>query len=149
MSTGRNDKDKSNEDRPVKDIADPAKSVVGNVSAKRALDEMKSLEVKSALVIDEQGELLGSVSKDKINRKVGGLGHDPKTAPIEPQMEKDVTNCFEDQTIGEAKQIMLEAKVPEVAVVTREKRLVGTTNLEAIAQEKDRQDSESEEKSNS
>jgi hypothetical protein len=39
---------------------------------------------------------------------------------------------LEDQTVAEAEQIMLDAKVAEVPVVTREKLLVGTTNLEAI-----------------
>jgi Mg/Co/Ni transporter MgtE len=69
-----------------------------------------------------------------MNRKVGGLGHDPKTEPVEAQVGKKNVYCFEDQTVAEAKQIMCDAKVAEVPVVTREKLLVGTTNLEAIAQ---------------
>src|SRR5207244_498717 len=43
--------------------------------------------------------------------------------------------CFEDQTVAEAEQIMLDANVAEAPVVTREKLVVGTTSLEAIAQE--------------
>ena len=43
--------------------------------------------------------------------------------------------CFEDQTIAEAEQMMLHAKLGKVPVVTREKLLVGTINIEAIAQE--------------
>jgi CBS domain-containing protein len=141
MPTDKNDKTTNSEDRPVKDITEPAKSVLNDgVSAERALDKMKAQETDSSLVTSQRGELLGSVSKDKINRKVGGLGHDPKTEPVGPQLETNVTDCFEDQTIGEAKQIMLDAKVPEVAVVTREKVLVGTTNLEAIARDKDKKD---------
>jgi CBS domain-containing protein len=134
-----------NEARPVGDIAEPAKAVPSNASVKAALDEMKARETESSLVTDERGELVGAVSKDGMNRKVGGLGHDPKTESVGGQVETPVADCFEDQTVGEAKKIMLEAKVPEVAVVTRDKVLVGTTNLEAIAQAEDEKKKESNE----
>ena len=71
-----------------------------------------------------------------MNRKVGGFGHDPKTEPLEAQIDKNNPYCFEDQTVAEAEQMMLNANVGEVPVVTREKLLVGTISIEAIAQEK-------------
>ena len=71
-----------------------------------------------------------------MNRKVGGLGHDPQTCPVEPQIDKDVACCSEDQTIGEAEKVMLAAKVDEVPVVTQDKLLVGKVTLGAIAQKK-------------
>src|SRR5438034_1208928 len=82
------------------------------------------------------GELLGTVSKNKMNREVGGFGHDPKTEPLEAHIETNNPCCFEDQTVAEAEQMMLDAQVGEVPVVTREKLLVGTISIEAIAQEK-------------
>src|SRR6266699_5721870 len=120
----------------VKDIIEPAKSIFNNVSVKAALDEMRARAIDSSPVIDQRGEFLGTVSKTKMNRHVGGFGHDPKTEPVEAHMEKDNPYCFEDQTVVEAEQMMLNAKVGEVPVVTREKLLVGTINIEAIAQEK-------------
>jgi CBS domain-containing protein len=51
-------------------------------------------------------------------------------------VEKNNIYCFEDQTVAEAEEIMCDAKVAEVPVVTREKLLVGTANLKAIAQDK-------------
>jgi CBS domain-containing protein len=66
---------------------------------------------------------------------VGGFGHDPKTEPVEAHIEKNNAYCFEDQTIAEAEQMMLHAKIGEVFVVTREKLLVGTISIEAIAGE--------------
>jgi predicted transcriptional regulator len=92
----------------------------------------------SSPVIDQRGELLGTVSKNKMNREVGGFGHDPKTEPLEAHIDRNNPYCFEDQTVAAAEQMMLEAKVGEVFVVTREKFLVGTINIEAIAQEKRR-----------
>src|SRR5438270_8706232 len=71
-----------------------------------------------------------------MNQKVGGFEHDPKTEPLEAQIEKNNPYCFEDQTVAEAEHMMLNAKVSEVPVVTREKLLVGTINIEAIEQQK-------------
>src|SRR6266403_2005442 len=125
--------------RTVKDIIKPAKSIFNKVSVKAALDEMQAPAIDSSLVIDQRGELLGTLSKNKMNRNVGGLGHDPRTEPVEAHIEQNNAYCFEDQTIAEAEQIMLNAKISEVPVVTREKLLVGTINIEAIAQKKNRE----------
>src|SRR6267378_5337051 len=124
------------EARTVKDITEPAKSIFNKVSVQAALDEMQARAIDSSPVIDQRGELLGTLSKNKMNRNVGGLGHDPKTEPVEAHMEKNNAYCFEDQTIAEAEQIMLNARAGEVPVVTREKLLVGTINIEVIAQKK-------------
>src|SRR5438270_10228887 len=121
--------------RPVKDIIEPAKTVASKVSVQAALNELQVRGVDSSPVTDQRGELLGAMSKNEMNRKVGGMGHDPKTELVETHMEKNNPYCFEDQTIAEAAQIMLDANVAEAPVVTREKLVVGTTSLEAIAQE--------------
>ena len=128
------------EARTVKDIIEPAKSISNKVSVKAALDEMQARAIDSSPVIDQRGELLGTLSKNKMNREVGGLGHDPKTEPVEAHIEKNNPYCFDDQTVAEAEQMMLNAKVGEVSVVTREKLLVGTINIEAIARERRRRE---------
>ena len=122
--------------RTVKDIIEPAKSISNKVSVKTALDDMHARAIDSSPVIDQRGELLGTLSKNKMNRNVGGWGHDPKTEPVEAHIEKNNAYCFEDQTIAEAEQMMLNAKIGEVLVVTREKLLVGMIYIEAIAQKK-------------
>ncbi len=124
------------EARIIKDIIEPAKSIFNKGSVQTALDEMQARASDSSPVIDQRGELLGTVSKNKMNREVGGFGHDPKTEPVEAQIEKNNPYCFEDQTVAEAERMMLNAKVGEVPVITREKLLVGTINFEVIAQEK-------------
>jgi CBS domain-containing protein len=126
------------EARTIKDIIEPAKSISNKVSVKAALDEMLARAIDSSPVTNERGELLGTLSKNKMNRDVGGFGHDPKTEPVAAHMDKSSACCFEDQTIAQAELIMLKAKVGEVLVVSGEKLLVGTINIEAIAQEKRR-----------
>ncbi len=126
------------EARTIKDIIEPAKSISNKVFVSAALDQMQAQATDSSPVIDQCGKLLGTLSKNKMNRNVGGFGHDPKTEPVEAHIEKNNAYCFEDQTIAEAKQIMLNAKMVEVPVVTREKKLlVGTITIKAIAQKKD------------
>ena len=120
----------------VKDVMEPTKSILNNVSVKAALDAMQARAVDWSPVIDQRGELLGTVSKEKMNREVSGLGHDPKTEPVEGHIEKYNPYCFEDQTVAEAEQLLLNANVGEVPVVTHEKLLVGTMNIDAIAQAK-------------
>src|SRR4030095_142983 len=105
------------EARTVKDIIEPAKSIFNKVSVKAALDEMQAQAIDSSPVIDQRGELLGTVSKTKMNREVGGWGQDPKTEPIEAHMEKNNPYCFDDQTVTQAEQMMLNAKVGEIPVV--------------------------------
>jgi len=122
-------------DRSVKEITTPVRSVVSNASVEAALDEMHVRGVDSSSVVDLSGALLGSVSKDAMQRKVGGLGHDPKTEQVQAQLEKSAPTCFDDQSVSEAKQIMLDANVGEVLVVTRDALLVGTTKLEEIIQQ--------------
>ena len=124
------------EARTVKDITESAESIFNKASVKAALDKMQARAMDSSPVIDQRGELLGTVSKNKMNREVGGFGHDPKTEPVEAHIDSNNPYCFEDQTVAAAEKIMIEAKVGEVFVVTREKFLVGTINIEAIAQEK-------------
>jgi signal-transduction protein with cAMP-binding, CBS, and nucleotidyltransferase domain len=129
--------DANREARPVKDIIERAKTVHSKVSVQAALNELQARGVDLSPVTDQRGELLGAASKNEMNRTVGGMGHDPKTEPVEPHLEKNIAYCFEDQTVAEAEQIMLDANVAEVPIVTREKLVVGTTSLEAIAQDKD------------
>ena len=141
----RVENDKKVDTKPVKEIVEPATAVKSEVSVEAALQEMRAHGDESAAVTDQGGKLLGGVSKNQMNRKVGGFGHDPHTAPLEPQMDKDVARCFEDQTIGEAEKVMRDAKVDEVPVVTQEISLVGKATLGAIAKKKHAEEAGSEE----
>lgn len=135
--------DSSFNDRSVKEITTPAKSVLSDASVESALVDMQGRGVDSSSVVDQGGALLGSVSKDGMDRNVGGFGHDPKTEQVESQLEKSAATCFDDQSVSEAKQIMLDAHVGEISVVTHEALLVGTTNLEEITKEEDQENARS------
>lgn len=113
------------ETRPVKEIAEPAKTIPSKASVQDALNEMRAQQIDSSLVTNKSGKLLGQVSRKEMNRRVGGWGHDPKTVSVKEQVETNKADCFEDQTIAEAKQIMHDAKISEVPVITGERLLLG------------------------
>src|SRR5438046_10439600 len=75
------------EARTVKDIIEPAESIFNKGSVKAALDEMQARAIDSSPVIDQRGELLGTVSKNKMNREAGGVWDDPTTEAVEKQTE--------------------------------------------------------------
>jgi CBS domain-containing protein len=130
-------KDAAIEAKPVKQIVEPTTSVGTRASVKSALDEMETQATDSSPVTDQEGKLVGSVSKDQMNRGVGGCGHDPETSPLEPEVEKEgAPYCFEDETIGQAEKVMREAKVDEVSVVSEEKKLLGKATRGGIEQKK-------------
>ena len=133
MPTKKNANDASHEARPVKEIIEPAKTIPSNVSVKDALEEMRTQQTDSSLVTNKSGKLLGRVLRKEMNRNVGGFGHDPKTESVKGQVKTNKADCFEDQTIAEAKQIMHDSNTAEVPVMTRERLLLGKTNLQAIA----------------
>jgi CBS domain-containing protein len=122
--------------RIVKQMIKPTTGISNKISVKTALKEMQAAAVDPAPITDERGEFLGSLSKNKMNRDVGGFGHDPETEAVAGHIQTDSVYCFEDEPIEQAEQIMLQAKVDEVSVVTREKLLVGSIDLKAISRQK-------------
>jgi CBS domain-containing protein len=123
-------------DKQVKEIVEPTISVPSQAKVNVAIDEMAAQKTDSAPVIDEESKLLGTVSKDRLHRKVGGLGHDPKAFPVESEINKKDVFCFSDQKIDEAEELMRKEEVEEVPVVNRDQVLMGKANLEKIEKEK-------------
>ena len=63
------------DDKQVKEIVEPTITLPSETTVNLALDEMAAQKADSAPVIDEESKLLGTVSREELNRKVGGLGH--------------------------------------------------------------------------
>ena len=123
-------------DKQVKEIVEPTIALPSEATVSVALDEMAAQKADSVPVIDEESKLLGTVSREELNRKVGGLGHDPKSFPVEPEINKNNALCFSDQKIAEVEELMRNEKVGEVPVVNRDRVLIGKTTLDKIKKEK-------------
>jgi len=122
--------------KQVKEIVEPTIVVPTEATVNVAIDEMAAQKADSAPVIDEQSKLLGTVSRAELNRKVGGLGHDPKSFSVEPEINKNNALCFSDQKIAEVEELMRNEKVGEVPVVNRDQVLIGKATLENIKKKK-------------
>ena len=116
-----------------------AKTLGPETSVQEARDQLRSEKMTSTPVTDTNGRLLGTVSESKLNRKVGGFGHDPKIELAQTELDREAFYCFEDQTIAEAEKLMREKNLNQLPVLTREKRMVGTVTLEDIIENKERQ----------
>jgi CBS domain. len=139
MDTSESDPNKKEllETKPVKEILEPAAPVETKASAESAVDHLKTQGSETAPVTTPDGALVGKVSKDRVIRGVIGHGHDPKTTPVEPEVEKDAEPyCYEDEPIAKAEKVMREVKVDELSVVNEEKKLLGKATRDKIEEEK-------------
>ena len=123
-------------DKEVKEIVEPTIAVTSETTVNVAVEEMAAEKLDSAPVIDDESKLLGTVSREELNHKVGGRGHDPKCFSVEPQINKNNALCFSDQKIDEAEELMRTEKIGEVPIVNRDEVLIGKANLETIKKKK-------------
>ena len=125
------------EGKPVKEITERAVSLETKASAKSAVDHLETHGLEAAPVTDPEGTLVGKISKDRMIHGVSGRGHDPKTTPVEPEVEKEgEPYCYEHEPIAKAEEVMREARVDALSVVSEEKKLIGKATRHAIEKER-------------
>jgi CBS domain-containing protein len=121
----------------VKEITERAVSLETKASVRSAVDHLETHDLEAAPVTDPEGTLVGKISKDRMIRGVSGRGHDPKTTPVEPEVEKEgEPYCYEHEPITKAEEVMRELKVDAVSVVGEEKKLIGKVTRDAIEEER-------------
>lgn len=97
-----------------------------------AAEKMKSFNVGSLPVCD--ADLLGGIVTDRdITIRGVAAGFDPKSTPVEEVMTPGITYCYEDQSVDVAARLMEENQVRRLAVLNRDKRLVGIVSLGDLA----------------
>ena len=119
----------------VKDVmTERAECISPNESIRKAAQRKKDLNV-GCLPICENDRLVGIVTdRDIVVRGVCNAC-DATTTTIRDVMTPRITYCFEDQDVQEAAQSMRERKIRRLAVLNREKRLVGIFSLCDLAME--------------
>ena len=123
--------------KPVKEIAEQAVTLETKASVKSAVDYLETHGLGAAPVTDPEGTLVGKISKDQMIRGVSGRGHDPKTTPMEPEVDEGgEAYCYEHEPIAKAEEVMRERKVDAVSVVSEEKKLMGKVTRDAIEEER-------------
>ena len=100
-------------------------------SVKEASEKMRSLKTDE-LPVASGDRLVGTVVGKDSDRKAAGFGHDPATTPVQGIMVKQKHYCFEEQSVDEARDIMLKYQLKHLPVVDKELRILGTIALSDI-----------------
>lgn len=82
--------------------------------------------------VGEEDRLVGMLTDRDITVRAVALGKDPQT-PVREVMTQEVLYCFDDEDTDEVARNMGDQQVRRLAVVNRDKRLVGILSLGDIA----------------
>jgi CBS domain-containing protein len=103
-----------------------------NDTLEQAAQLMAQIDAGALLVADSD-RLVGVITDRDIAVRGAAKGKDPRTASVRDAMSGEVKYCFEDQEIDEVTRNMGEQQIRRLAVLNRDKRLVGVVSLGDIA----------------
>jgi len=98
-----------------------------------AARRMRDLDVGSLPVCGDQDKLVGIVTDRDIVVRGIAHGKDPKTTAVRDAMTPNIHYCFADQDVEEAARLMKDKQIRRLAVLDRDKRLVGIVSLGDLA----------------
>jgi len=100
-----------------------------------AAAKMKSLDVGVLPVCGDDDRLAGMITDRDITVRSSAEGESPASIKVADVMTPEVVYCFEDQDVQEAGRLMQERQIRRLAVLNRDKRLVGMISLGDLALE--------------
>ena len=122
----------------LREIMTPDVACVGPEDTLReAAEKMRSLNVGPVPVCDND-RLVGMLTDRDIVVRAIAEGHDPRTTTVREAMSAGVDYCFEDEDATAAAHKMQEKQIRRLAVLNRDKRLVGIVSLGDLAVRTDR-----------
>jgi CBS domain-containing protein len=111
--------------------------ITPDTSLEQAARKMRDLDVGVLPVCDGE-RLLGMLSDRDLIIRATAEGRDPKSTPVRESMTPEIVYCFEDQEASEAEQLMSERQIRRLAVLNRDKQLVGIVSLGDLATKTDK-----------
>jgi len=102
-------------------------------SIAHAAERMRDLNVGALPVCGDNDRLAGMVTDRDITVRGTAGTCDPGRTCVQDVMTPSIIYCFEDQDISEAVALMEEHQIRRLAVLNREKRLVGIVSLGDLA----------------
>jgi CBS domain-containing protein len=102
------------------------------VTLKEAALKMRQQNI-GALPVGENDRLIGLVTDRDICCRAVAEGRDPMRAKVRDVMSPKISYCFDDHDLGEAAQVMEEKQVRRLAVLNRNKRIVGVLSVADLA----------------
>lgn len=119
----------------ISDVMTTKAQCIGpNVTLAEVARRMLELDV-GALPICESDRITGMVTDRDLVLRGTAAGLDPLTTQVRTVMSPKIVYIFEDQDVEEAARLMEVKQIRRLAVLNREKRLVGIVSLGDLAVE--------------
>lgn len=101
-------------------------------SLRHAAELMSELDI-GVLPVCDGDRLLGVITDRDITVRATSAGQAPDTTKVATVMTEDVRYCYEDDEVEEAEEVMQEAQVRRLPVITPAGHLVGIVSLGDLA----------------
>lgn len=99
---------------------------------KEAARQMHDIHVGCLTVMDGN-ELVGIITDRDICCKVTATGREAGWTKVDEVMTRQVTTCFNDQSIDEAADIMMKQRIRRLAVVDHANNITGFLSVDDLA----------------
>lgn len=117
----------------IQEIMNPRIETIGpDTPLWEAAKKMRDLDIGS-LAVTEKDNLLGLITDRDICCRAVAERLDVEKTPVRAIMSRDVAYCFTDQDISEAAHLMEVRHIRRLAVLDRDKHMVGFLSLDDLA----------------
>jgi CBS domain-containing protein len=103
-----------------------------DASLREAAERMREMD-SGVMPICDGERLVGMLTDRDVTVRATAEGKDPNSTPVREIMSPDAVYCFEDDDEREAARKMEQHQLRRLAVLNRDKRLVGMVSLGDIA----------------
>jgi len=107
-------------------------TILPDAPLQEAAEKMRALDIGPLLVCDSN-RLVGLITDRDLAVRATAEGRDPYSTTVREVMSEDVVFTFEDDDVGHAAQMMEDKQIRRLAVLDRNKRLVGIVSLGDLA----------------
>jgi CBS domain-containing protein len=107
-------------------------TITPDASVQDAAQMMRDLNI-GALPVAENKRLLGMITDRDIAIRAVAEGESPEVCLVSQIMSSDVAWCYEDQSVGDALQLMGDRQIRRLPVVHRNMELAGVVSLGDLA----------------
>lgn len=113
-------------------MTDHVEWVDPNQTLETVAKTMRKLDI-GCLPVGENDRLVGMITDRDITCRGIADGCDPTSTKTSEVMSKGILTCFDDEDIDDAAKLMEEKQVHRLAVLNRDKRMVGLLSVGDIS----------------
>lgn len=98
----------------------------------QAAEKMKLLDI-GAIPVRENDRLVGMITDRDIVVRAVAEGRDLKKTPVREAMSRDISFCYEDESVESAAKLMEVKQIRRLLVFDRSERAIGIVSLGDLA----------------